>query len=214
MVKKNPYANFAVLGLGHFGMSVVRTLSEYGVDIMACDKDEARLRWASEYAVHLVQMDIADENALKRLELGGFDVVILAAGEDFEASLVAATIAKESGAKFVIAKARDDRQKMILERVGADEVILPDYEMGAKLARKLVGSNIMDILEESSLYTITEMRPLDEWLNRTIEESDIRRRHNLMILAIRSGERLKIPVLPDTVITGDDVLIALSENKK
>ena len=214
MAKKNQYANFAVLGLGHFGMSVVRTLSEYGADIMASDKDETKLRLAAEYAAHLVQLDIADENALKKLELGSFDTVILAAGENFEASLIAAMIAKESGVRRIIAKARDNRQKTILESMGADEVILPDCEMGVKLARKLAGSNIMDILEEAGLYTIAEMRPMDEWLNRTIRESDIRRRHNLTILAIRRGDDLKIPVSPDTVITGDDLLITLSENKK
>jgi trk system potassium uptake protein TrkA len=181
---------------------------------MACDKDEIKLRRAADCATHLVQVDIADESALEKLELGSFEVVILAAGEDFVASQTAAMIAKESGARYVIAKARDNRQKTILERVGVDEVILPDHEMGAKLARKLVGSNIMDILEESSLYTITEMRPTDEWLNKTVQESDIRRRHGLVILAIRQGDKLKIPVRPDMVITEDDILITLSENKK
>ena len=211
MVKKEQYSNFAVLGLGRFGMGIVRTLADYGANIMACDRDETRLQRAAEYAAHLVQMDFSDEVALKKLGLGNFDVVILTIGEDFEASQIAAMIAKEDGAKHVIVKACNDRQKMILENMGVGEVILPEHEMGAKLARRLMGSNIMDILEESDIYTITEMHPMDEWLNRTIREADIRRKHNLTILALRNGDKLTIPVLPDTLITGDSILIALSE---
>ena len=214
MAKKEKYTHFAVLGLARFGMSIVQTLSEHDVNIMACDKNEMRLQQAAEYATHVVQVDITDENALEKLGLGNFEVVVLAIGEDFEASQIAAMVAKESGAKHVIVKARNNRQKAILESMGVDEVILPEHEMGAKLARKLTGSNIMDILEESSFYTITEMRPMDEWRDKTIQQADIRRKHNLTILAVRRGDKLKIPVLPDMVLTGDDVLIVLSEKKK
>lgn len=214
MASAKKYTHFAVLGLGRFGMSIVQTLAESDVDVMACDKDEAKLQQASEYATHVVQVDVTDEHALEKLGLGNFPVVILAMGEDFEASLTAAMIAKEQGARHIIVKARNNRQKAILKSIGINEVILPEHEMGAKLARRLSGSNIMDILEESSAYTITEMRPLDEWLNKTVQQADIRRKYHLTILAMRRDDKLKIPVLPDTLITEHDVLIALSENKK
>jgi len=213
MTKKRTYTQFAVLGLGRFGMSIVQTLSEYDVSILACDNNETKLRWAADYASHVVHADISDEKDLEKLGLGNFEVVILATGEDFEAAQIAAMIAKESGVKHVIVKARNNRQKTILERIGVNEIILPEYEMGAKLARKLVGANIMDILGESDLYTITEMHPMDEWLNKSLQETDIRRNYNLTILAIRYGDRLKIPVFPDTVITDGDILITLSEKK-
>jgi trk system potassium uptake protein TrkA len=213
MNKKKKYTHFAVLGLGRFGMSIVQTLSEFDVNILACDNNEAKLQQAAEYATHVVQLDATDENALERLGLGNFEVVILAIGEDFEASQIAAMKAKEHGVKHIIVKARSNRQKTILESIGVNEVILPEHEMGAKLARKLVGSNIMDILEESSLYTITEMHPLDEWVNLTVQKADIRRKHNMTILAIRNGDKLKIPVMPDTMIEKDDILIAIKENK-
>jgi len=213
MTKKRTYTQFAVLGLGRFGMSIVQTLSEYDVSILACDNNENKLRWAADYASHVVHADISDEKDLEKLGLGNFEVVILATGEDFEAAQIAAMIAKESGVKHVIVKARNNRQKAILERIGVNEIILPEFEMGAKLARKLVGANIMDILGESDLYTITEMHPMEEWLNKSLQETDIRRKYNLTILAIRYGDRLKIPVFPDTVITDGDVLITLSEKK-
>jgi trk system potassium uptake protein TrkA len=214
MSKKMGYTHFAVLGLGRFGMSIVQTLSEYDVNILACDKDENKLHQSAEYATHVVQLDVTDETALEKLGLGNFDVVVLAIGEDFEASQIAAMIAKENGAKHIIVKARNNRQKQILERIGINEVVLPEHQMGAKLARQMLGSNIIDLLEESDFYQISEIRPYDEWLNKTIQQADIRRKHDMTILAIRHGEKLKIPVMPDTMIHEDDIMIVLVQNHK
>ncbi len=214
MANKKNNKNFAVLGLGHFGMSIIQTLSELDVNILACDRDEAKLQLATEYAIHVVRADIADENALARLGLGNFDVIVLAVGKDFEASQIATMIAKENGAKHVIVKARNLRQKKILESIGADEVILPEHEIGAKLARRLASPNIMDILDDSDFYTITEMHPMDEWLNQTIHESDIRHKHNITVLAIRRGDKFIIPVSPAEVLTEQDVLLVFSEKKR
>lgn len=208
------HTDFAVLGLGRFGMSIVQTLAETDVNVLVCDKDEAKLQQAVDYATHMVQADIADEHALEKLGLGNFDVVILAMGEDFEASLTAAMIAKEQGARHIIVKARNNRQKTILKSIGINEVILPEHEMGAKLARRLSGSNIMDILEESNAYTIAEMRPMEQWIDKTVQQADIRRKHHLTVLAMRRDDKLKIPVQPDTLITNGDILIVLSEDKK
>lgn len=159
--------NFAVLGLGRFGVSVVKTLSEYDVDVLACDKDPARLHEATPYATHVIQVDLNDEIALQQLGLGNFDVVILAMGEDFEASILTTMMAKEQGAPTVVAKARGLRQKKILEGVGADVVILPEYEMGAKVARGLVQSNLGRIFEKKEYFSaISEMYPKPEWVGQ------------------------------------------------
>lgn len=213
MAQAPQYKNFAVLGLGRFGVSIVQTLAEFNVDILACDRDENMLQRVVESATHVVQADLSDESALGRFGLGNFDVVILAMGEDFEASLIATMVAKEQGAGQVIVKAQTRRQKRILQNIGADEVILPEHEMGAKLARRLAGSNIMDILEESDFYTITEMRPLPEWVGKTVRGADIRRKHGFTILAVRRGDSMIIPISPDTAIDSQDILIVLSENK-
>ena len=211
MSGKKVHTQFAVLGLGRFGISIVQTLAEFDVNILACDKDEHALNQAMGYATHLVKIDVSDEYALLNLGLGDFDVVILGIGDDFEAVEIATMIAKESGAGYVIAKAQNSRQKKILESIGADEIILPEHEMGAKLARKLVSANIMDILGESDYYTITEMYPMEEWIGKTVSQADIRRKNNLTILAIRRGNRLTIPVTADNLIDKDDILIVLSQ---
>lgn len=130
MAKKYKNKNFAILGLGRFGMSIIETLSQYDVNILACDHDEARVSLATEYATHVIQGDLSDEKTLIKIGLNDFDVVVLAMGESFETSLIATMIAKEQGARYIIVKARNQRQEKILKNNGANKVVLPEYEMG------------------------------------------------------------------------------------
>lgn len=213
MAKKKKNTQFAVLGLGRFGMSVAESLAEEEVNILVCDKESFCLGKAAAFATHAVQGDISDEATLKKLGLGNFDVVIIAIGEGFEATLIAAMTAKELGAPYVVAKAKGERQKKILESIGVDLVVLPEKEMGAKIARRLLNTNLLDVLEESGEYIIAEMRPEEEWVGNTIRHSDIRRKHGMMILAIRSGKQLILPVPPDYVIQEGDVLITIANRK-
>ncbi len=207
-------SQFAVIGLGRFGLSIVKTLSEYNVNILACDKDPGQLHNAVEYATHVVQADISDESAVERLGLGNFDVVIIALGIEFEASVLATMMAKEHGAKHVVVKARGERQKTILTSIGADQVVLPEVEMGSRIARALISPNILDVLEDSEHYTISEMRPMDDWVDKSLRQADIRRKHDIMVLAILRHEKMIIPVSPDHVLAKEDVLITLTEHQK
>lgn len=214
MANKLKYSQFAVLGMGNFGISIVETLAEYDVNILACDSDAGKLQEVAGLATELVQADVQDEKAIGNLGLGNFEVVILAMGDDFEASQIAAMIAKEQGADYVMVKARNRRQKKILERIGVDQVIIPEYEMGVRVAKRLVQRNVLEVLEESEDYTIMEMYPLDEWVGKTISEADVRRKHNIMILGVKRNHKFTIPFSPDLVFEKDDVLLTLSEHEK
>jgi trk system potassium uptake protein TrkA len=211
MTKESKHQQFAVLGLGRFGMSIVKHLADHNVSILACDKDAAKLQMASQWVTHVVQADFVDEVAMRALGLGNFDVVIIASGEDLEACIMGTVIAKEQGAKRVIVKAEGKRQEKILLAVGADQVVHPELEMGAKLARSLAGSNILEILEDSSDFLVAEMRPMPEWVGRSVKESGVRQKHGLSILAIRRDHGVIIPIGPDEVLMDSDVLITLQD---
>ena len=203
---------FAVLGLGRFGTSIVRTLCNYDVNVLACDNDPARVHAVADCATVALQADVTDESAMAQLGLGNFDVVILAMAEDFESSVIATLMAKEYGAKYVIVKAYGLRQKKILESIGADKVVLPETEMGARLAQQLAHPNVLDILDDSDRYTISEMYPLSEWVGKSVRDSNIRTKHRMMILAIRRGDMMIIPVSPREILLETDILITLSEH--
>jgi trk system potassium uptake protein TrkA len=206
--KDKKKTQFAVLGLGRFGISVVKTLAEYDADILACDCNPAHLNEAADYATHLVQADASDEDAMRKLGLGNFDVVVLAMGDDFEATLIAAMLAKELGAGKVIAKAQGLRQKKILEGLCVDRVVVPELEAGVKVARNLMNPNVLDALEQANL-TITEMTPDPEWIGKTVGELNIRRKEGYLIVAIQRGEDTLTAINADTEILQGDILITL-----
>lgn len=122
---------------------------------------------------------------------------------------MAAMLAKELGAGKVVAKAFGFRQKKILESIGVDKVVVPEVEMGVKVARNLVNPNVLDVLEQSGGQTITEMLPQGEWVGKTIRQADIRRKHGYTVLAILRGNKT-IPVTTETVIEENDILVTMN----
>ena len=147
---------FAVLGLGRFGRSIARTLSENGAEVLAVDNDMELVQDISEYVTHAVMADITDETDLRNLGLGNFDVVIIATGSHLESSVLAVLLAKEMGVPYVIAKALDENHKKILEKIGVDRVILPEREMGVHIANKLLYGNFFELTEISDDVSIAE----------------------------------------------------------
>ncbi|MFV0556630.1 MAG: potassium channel family protein [Lactovum sp.] len=209
---KNKTKSIAVLGLGLFGIGVVKTLASQNVEILAFDKSESHLQEVADIVTHAVCGDASDETILKSLELGNFDIVIIAITKDFESALVATMVAKEQGAKRIIVKAVGELQKKILLSIGVEEVVLPENEMGTRLAKKLIGTNVLEILGESKHYAIEEQYPLPEWLGKSIIDLHIRRNHDMTIIAVMRGENLNVPVSPNWVFEEGDVIVVL--NKK
>lgn len=206
--KKNK--QYAIIGLGRFGISILKTLAQHDVTILAVDKDADVLDDATQYATHVVQADVGDEDAVRQLELGGFDVVVLAMTGDFEATIITTMIARENGCPYVLAKARTHRQKAILETMGAVRVVLPEEEMGRRVGMGLLQPMLQEVLEQSGDDMIGEIVPKPEWVGRTVGQADIRKKEGITILALRRQDSIVVPVDPNTVLEKDDKLIVLS----
>ncbi len=202
---------FAVLGLGRFGQSIVKTLSQNGNNVLACDIDEDVVQDMSEIATHVVQVDVTDEHAMARLGLRNFDVVIVAIGSNLESSTMATLIAKEQGAKYVLSKAKNHMQKSILEKVGADKVVLPEWEMGNRVATNLITTNVIDFINLSDEFTIAEIEPLNDWVGLSLQKANIRAHTGINIVAIKRGKRVIVSLKPDEIIQEEDILVAIGE---
>jgi trk system potassium uptake protein TrkA len=203
---KRKTKEYAVLGLGRFGMSVAEELADHGLNVLVGDNDPGRIQHAASFATEAVQLDIGDEDSLAGLELGNFDAVIIATGGDFEAALTAASFAKESGAPLVIVKAETTRQKAILEKLGIDRVVFPEKEIGEKIAHSLLKIDITEIFRNAEDFAVAEMIPKEKWIGKSVGESNIRS-ENVIILAIKRGLLTVVPVGPDDVIEADDRLV-------
>ena len=204
---------FAILGLGRFGCSVTKTLAENGYDVLACDKDIDIVREMSQFATQAMQVDVTDEMALSSLGLSNFDVVVVAIGNDLEPCVMATLFAKQCGAKYVIAKANNQTQKKILEKIGADRVVLPEWEMGEKIATELTSTHILDYIKLSKDFGIVEISPLPQWVGLSLHKSNIRAVTGINIVAIKRGKSVIASPKPDVVIESGDILVAVSDYK-
>lgn len=203
---------FAVLGLGRLGQSVALTLYENGCNVLACDSNYEIVQEFSNCATHVVQADITDEVVVETLGLGNFDVIIIAIGSDMNASIMATLVAKEKGAKYVLVRAKNMMQKKIFEKIGADKVILPERDMGIKVATNLITTNLMDYINLSDEYSIAEIEPLRAWFGHTIYKLDIRAKFGLNVVAIKRGKKmLVLPGINET-ITERDILVVIGRN--
>lgn len=202
--------SFAVIGAGRFGSSLARTLYELGHEVMVMDSDEEIIQSISDEVTHGVVVDVMDEFALRDLGLSNFDVVIVAIGSDTEASIMATIIAKELGAKKVIAKATTDFQGKVLSKVGADRVIYPERDMGIRVAHNLVSTNVLEFIELSPDYGIIEITALDSWIGHTLQELDLPSKHKINIIAIKNTDEIIVAPGSDVVINKDDSLVIVA----
>ena len=130
--------NFAIIGLGRFGGSICRTLIEAGQDVLVIDSSEDRVNEFMNIATHAVVANAQDESVLRSLGIRNFDHVVVAIGEDIQASILATLMIKEMGVPFVTAKAQNEYHGQVLEKVGADHVVHPESDMGIRLGHHLV----------------------------------------------------------------------------
>ncbi len=205
---------FAVLGLGRFGEAIVKTLVENGYDVLCCDKNAELVNQIATYATDAVQADISDEGALREMGLSNCDVVIIATGESLEATVMATMAAKEMGVETVIAKAKDVKQSNVLYKVGADKVVLPEEDIGRRLATSLITSNILDFISFSDSYGIVEVAPKAQWVGKSLVGADIRANTGLNVVAIKRGKEVLVSPSPNEVINKDDILVIIGSSDK
>ena len=154
---------FVIIGLGRFGLSVAKTLYDLGNDVLAIDMDEDLVQEISDNVTHAVQLDATDENALRSLGIRNFDVAVVTIGSNIQASVMVTLLVKELGVKYIIAKGHSDLHAKVLYKIGADRVVLPEKDMGVRVAHNLVSDSILDYIELSAEYSIMEIRSLNEW---------------------------------------------------
>lgn len=201
---------FVVIGLGRFGSSVAKTLYESGHDVLAIDKDEDLVQEISDSVTHAVQMDATDENALRTLGLRNFDVAVITIGSSIQASVMVTLIVKELGVKHIIAKGNSEIHAKVLYKIGADRVVLPEKDMGVRVAHNLVSSNILDYIELSPDYSIIEIEVPNTWVGKTLRELNVRATFGINIMAIRKADDVvNISPNADDVIEESDILIAI-----
>lgn len=204
---------FVVIGLGRFGGSICRELSEQGMEVMAIDLDEDRVNEFAAIASHAVVADTTDESVLKSLGIRNFDHVIVAIGDDIQSSILTTLMLKEAGVKKVTAKAQNDYHEKVLLKIGADQVVHPERDMGRRIAHNIVSNNVLDYLELSDEHSIMEIIANETLAGNTLIDLDIRARYGINIVAIKRGKDIFVSPQADEPIQLNDVLIIIGADK-
>lgn len=204
---------FVIFGLGRFGVSVAMSLSEAGYEVMVVDKSEDKIQEISSFVTHAVQADATDIDTLRSLGIRNFDVGVVSIGKDMQSSIMITLLLKEIGIPYVVAKASTEIHQKVLEKLGADRIILPEYEMGKRIAANLISGNIIDYIELSPDYSIVEISMLPQWENHNLKELNIRSKYNINIIAIQQGSEVNVAPTPDYILKANDVLVAVGHNK-
>ncbi|AQP53062.1 potassium transporter Trk [Vagococcus penaei] len=207
--------SFVVIGLGRFGGSVCRTLIESDQEVLAIDSCEEQVNEFMNIATHAVVANAQDEATLRSLGLRNFDHVIIAIGEDIQASILVTLMAKEMGVPRITAKAQNEYHARVLEKVGADTVVHPERDMGIRIGHKLTSNNMLDFIELSEDYSLAEVMVTNrKFFDKTIQDINFRQNFDLTIVAIRRGKKeLIVSPQADEVILENDILLVVGDNK-
>jgi trk system potassium uptake protein TrkA len=204
---------FAVIGLGRFGSSVAKTLSKLNFEVLAIDEREDRIQEMSAIFTHAVQADSTDEEALRAMGIRNFDVVVVAIGEDIQASILTTLILKEIGIPTIVVKAVNELHGKVLKKIGADKVIYPERDMGQRVAHHLISSNILDHIELSADYSIVEISVSNQMVGKSLRQLDIRAKYGCNVIAIKQQEKLIIPPSGEDPLKPEDVLVIVGNNE-
>lgn len=204
---------FAVIGMGRFGSSVATSLYRLGYEVLAIDKDEDRIEDVLNQVTHAVQADGTDEEALRAIGIRNFDVVVVAIGQDIQASILTSLILKEMGVEMLVVKAQTELHGKVLTKIGADKVIFPERDMGMRVAHHLISPNILDYIELSEDYSIVEIHVTPRIVGKSLRDLGIRAKYGCNVMAIKTQDRMNIAPRAEDVIQKDDVLVVVGSNE-
>lgn len=206
--------SYAVFGLGRYGHAVAKELVKSGADVLAVDINEQLVNSAVLDVPFCKCADITNPEVIKQLGISNIDVVIVAMASNLEASVMAIMQCKAAGVKTVVAKCANEMHKEILSRVGADKVVFPEYESGVRLAKNLLSSGFIDVVELSSDVSVIELAVKPEWVGKTLSDLHLRKKYGLNVIAFRNRDSLQINIDPLMQLEKDMQLVVITNTSK
>jgi trk system potassium uptake protein TrkA len=162
---------------------------------------------------HAAVADSRDKEVLKMLGVGEFDCAIVAIGDDLAASVLATMNLKELGVPYLVCKAHDDIHRRVLEKLGADRVVIPEQENAARLAKSLSSPNLLDYIELSEDYSIIELPAPKSWESKNLKELNVRAKLGVNILAVRRDGKMDVSPAADFTFQSGDIIVVLGDTE-
>lgn len=207
---------FAVIGMGRVGASLVKTLDSLGHDVLGIDCDGDRIQDLSDElpGASLIAADATEDSVLRDLGLDRFDGAAVVIGESIQASVLVTLILKDLGVPMIFSRANNDLHGRVLERVGADHVIQPEKEFGEFLARQMSLPGIQDYLELGDDEALIEIEAPQSWIGKSLADLQLHRKKDLTVLAIKGREKGGTLPKPETPLQEGDILVVGGPKKE
>ena len=202
-----------VFGLGKFGQSIAMELVHGGAEVLAIDKNGDLAHDVADIVDCAVSGDVCDTDTLNSLGISNMDAAVIAITENLDASVMATIYAKEAGVPYILAKAKDEIHGKILQKVGADKIIIPEHESGIRAARQIITGNILDFIELSKDIRIVEIKVRKEWIGHCLRDLDLRRKEKINVIGVRKDEQVTVNLPPDTPFDEQMTLIITVDKK-
>ena len=203
--------SFLVFGLGRFGSSLARSLCEQGQQVMAIDSNEENVQNIAPYVTEAVQLDATDEVALATLDVSSFDGAAVSIGQNVRDSVLICVLLKEMGIPYLIAKANDELHAKVLRKIGVDRVVFPERDMGERVAKSMITSGVVDLMQLGDDFQIMEIRTPSKWAGNTLVGLNVRRKYGISILAIHRGGSYLVSPSADLQLEADDTLLVIGK---
>ena len=203
---------YAVIGLGKFGATVVRSLHERGHEVVAIDRDRSRVQEVRDSSTQAIEANCTDQDTLSALGLQDADAAVVSLGEQMDASILVTLYLKELGLKEIVVKAVSEDHGKILHLIGATEIVHPERDTARRVARGLGLRSIVEYLPLAADSSLVEVRLPPEFVGKTLSELEIRKRYQVLVVAIKRGEGLLIATGGAERLQAGDVLVLIGKD--
>ena len=204
---------YVILGLGRFGSTLARQLTEYNQDVIAIDKDLSRVEKISSCVSSALCLDYSDIDALKAAGIKDADVGVVSTGTMLDQEIQGLMNLKELGVPFVIAKADNTKTAKLLQKIGADQIITPENDMAIRCAKKLISSDILELFDVDNDHTMFEMKVQTSWIGHSLVELSLREKYSLNIIGIKRNDKLSMNIDPNEKFKEDDEVLLVAPNE-
>lgn len=200
-----------VVGVGRFGAALARTLYQQGHEVVVVDVAEDKIERIMDDVTHALIADATDEDVLSQVGVANFDTVVVSIGHNFEANVMTTVAAKNLGAKHVVAKATSDISAAVLKRVGADQVVRPEQDMGVRLAQQLTTPELVDAFNLGEDHAVIEVEATEKLIGR-LADLRLPNRFDVQVIAVNRNDEVTVSPRADFTVRFGDTLVLIGSN--
>lgn len=203
---------YVILGLGRFGQTLAKQLTDFNQDVIAIDKDMAVVEKVSAFVANALCMDYSDIDALAAAGVKDADTGIVTTGTMLDQAIQGVMNLKELGVPYVLAKANNIKTARLLEKVGADKTITPEHDMAVRCARALISNDILEMVDVDAENSLLKIKVLSNWVGHNLKQLDLRTKYSINVIGIERDGKLSVNVNPDEEFKENDEVLLVASN--